>query len=267
MNAPTQEPEILTPCGRPFDWAEFHDYKPRPGGGTRYDGWTPDRQRTFCEALSDGHSVTHACRIAGLSKQSAYAFRNSARGGAFAIAWDAAALLGRTVLADELMDRALHGVEETVTTADGQVTVRRRHDNRLAMAMLTRLDKLADAARAGAEHAAARLVAQEFDAYLDLIGQGAGPARAGLFLGARAHAAGADDLAPIRALARADHWLRTHTDLAAPLDTLDLDPAERAGWTAEQWTRAEAAGLLVLAPPAEDPRDGTSSRWSTERRS
>jgi hypothetical protein len=35
----------------------------------------------------------------------------------------------------------------------------------------------------------------------------------------------------------------------------DLDPAARAGWTAEQWARAEAAGLLRFAAPARDVED------------
>ncbi|ONF94931.1 hypothetical protein SPHI_29120 [Sphingomonas jeddahensis] len=33
----------------------------------------------------------------------------------------------------------------------------------------------------------------------------------------------------------------------------DLDPAARAEWTAEQWQRAEAAGLLRLALPQTEP--------------
>jgi len=249
MNAQTET--ILTPEGRPFDWAAFHGYdKPAPA---RYNGWTADKQRLFLEAVSEGQSIVHACSIVGMSKQSAYALRNSARGAGFALGWNAAVLIGRNVLADVLMDRALHGYRESVMQDDGRTVTRHRHDNRLGMAMLTRLDKQADAARGAACDAAARLVAQDFEPYLDLIAKDAGPARAGLFLGARADAATPDDLEPVRALARADKWLRTHTDLAGEVDTADLDPAARADWTAEQWLRAEAAGLLVLAPPPPEP--------------
>ncbi|WP_448663510.1 hypothetical protein ACG3SL_02225 [Sphingomonas sp. CJ20] len=227
------------------------DYAATPS--QRSDGWTADRQRVFLQALSEGSSVTHACTLVGLSIQSAYAFRRAARGAGFALGWQAAQLLSREVLADTLMDRALHGVDERRFHTDGSETRYRRHDNVLAFKMLTRMDRMADTAHAEATHAAARLVAGEFDQYLDLIGRDAGPARAGLFLGARLGApgvpAGEDDLAPIRTLARADHWLRTHTDLAEPLATADLDPAARASWTAEQWARAEAAGLVALAPP------------------
>lgn len=224
---------------------------------TRYDGWTPDKQTMFLRTVSEGHSITFACRIVGMSTQSAYALRRAARGAGFALGWQAALILGRERLADEMLDRALNGVIETITSHDGKVTERRRQDNRLGMAMLSRMDRIADAARGEASHAAARLVAADFDQYLDLVGRDGGPARAGLFLGARAEA-GEDELAPIRALARADKWLRTHTDLAGPVDTSDLDPAARGTWTGEQWARAEAAGLVQFAaPPApEDSRDG-----------
>lgn len=246
MNAPT---EILTPDGRPFDWAAFHGYdQPAPA---RYDGFTPEKQCIFLQALSEGHSVTQACRIVGISKQAAYALRRSARGAQFALGWQAAVLLTRDTLADELLDRAINGTIETIALADGGTVDRRRVDNRLAMAMLNRLDRMADSATREAGHAAARLVAADFEQYLALIGRDAGAARAGLFVAARVEAASADDLEPIRALVRADRWLRAHAGLADEVAVDDLDPARRTEWTAEQWARAEAAGLVRLAPPPE----------------
>jgi hypothetical protein len=233
----------------------------------RYDGWTAEKQRIFLSAVAEGQNVARAAGAAGMSRQSAYALRNAARGGAFALGWDAAHLRARDVLADEMLDRALHGVREHVTNGDGSITERFRYDNRHGMQVLARLDRLADApadparsaASGGANGGAARLIAAEFEAYLDLIARDGGPARAGVFLGARlgmdaAEPAGEDDLAPIRALARADRWLRTRTDLADPL-AAGLDPARRADWTAADWAQAEAAGLVQLAPPAPDPAD------------
>lgn len=41
----------------------------------RHDGWTAARQRNFLECLAEGHSVESACRVAGMTHQSAYAFR------------------------------------------------------------------------------------------------------------------------------------------------------------------------------------------------
>ena len=51
------------------------------------------------------------------------------------------------------------------------------------------------------------------------------------------------------ALARADRFARTGVAMAQDVDVRDLDLADRAGWTAEQWQRAEAAGLLVVSHP------------------
>ncbi|RZM10359.1 MAG: hypothetical protein EOP68_06545 [Sphingomonas sp.] len=167
-----------------------------PHVSRRQDGWSAANQRSFLEALAEGHGVDAAARRVGLSAASAYAFRRTAKGAA----------------------------------------------------------PHADAKAAG-------LVAQEFEAYLDLVGQDAGPARAGLFLARRSAAlepgqGGAPDLAPIYALAAADRFVRTGVGTAAEVEVGDLDPAARAGWTAEQWARAEAAGLIAIAAPA-DPADET----------
>ena len=242
-----------------FDHAAFHELEAGVPDAQRYDGWTPEKQKRFLTALARGHNVTQACAIVGMSRQTAYALRDSARGAAFALGWKAAQLRARDCLADELMDRAFNGVRESVTSDDGRITTRHRYDNQLAWKMLARLDKYADAACTDTGAAAVRLAAADFEQFLDLVEHSAAPGRAGLFLAARfgaAGVAGEDDLAPIRTLARADRWLRTHVDHSAAVPVADLDPADRAGWTGEQWLRAEAAGLVALAaetPPAEAP--------------
>ncbi|HSX55711.1 MAG TPA: hypothetical protein VLG14_10465 [Sphingomonas sp.] len=277
MNAITQtEPE----ADFTFDHAAFHELEPGVPDAARYNGWTAEKQKRFLTALSLGHPINRACAIVDMSRQSAYALRNAARGAAFRLAWDAALLRSRDVLADELMERAFNGVRDTLTHDDGRVTTRHRHDNMLAWRMLNRLDRRADTACADANATAVRLAAADFEQLLDLVARDAAPARAGLFLAARLGAYGTeatgDDLAPIRTLARADRWLRTRTDLADPLDTADLDPATRAQWTAEQWVRAEAVGLVQLAPepPAAEetgdscqlcqPEDEGASVWWCE---
>lgn len=247
MSAPQ---EFLPPYGDPdVIRLSVEEYAQPPS--QRIAGWSGASQATFLRAIAEGATVGQACRLVGLSQQSAYAFRLSARGAQFRLGWEAAALHARCILADALMERALHGNIDTVTRPDGSEVERHRFDNRLGMALLNRLDRQADKAAKEATHAAARLVAQDLEAYIELVGADAGPARAGLFLARRIEPAGADDLAPVRALARADSWLRTHTDLAAPI--ADLDPADRAGWSAADWLRAESAGLVALAPPAPAP--------------
>ncbi len=250
------------------------DHPPAPAS-RRADGWSCERQRIFLEALAEGATVEAAARLVGLSPASAYAFRQRAHGAAFALGWHAAMLLQRQKLADVLTARAFDGQVDTYTRADGTAVTRHRHDNRLALALLTRLDRLAASEGQGDPHGeaqAARVVAGEWQAYLDVIAAEGGPARAGLFLAARAAAvpdagggagagagAGADPAAgldPILSLARADLYLRTGKGAAAEVDVADCDPAARADWTADQWRRAEAAGLVALAPappPATEP--------------
>ncbi|HEX7784302.1 MAG TPA: hypothetical protein VF509_15995, partial [Sphingobium sp.] len=220
----------------------------------------------------EGHSVEAACRIVGMTHQSAYNFRRRATGAAFALGWDAALLLARQKLADTLMVRAIEGQTETITRANGDVVERHRYDNRLATAMLTRLDRLADAQAREGTHAAARIAAQEFDAFLAMLDSDSS-ARAALFLYGRAEGlaqqAGsglAPDLAPVIALARADRFARTGVSMAAEVDTSDLDVDRRQHWTIEQWQRAEASGLVQIAPPAppEPDPDAASDAGETD---
>jgi hypothetical protein len=228
-------------------WAE-HAPPGAPKPAIRHDGWTPFRQQVFLRAIAEGSTVELACAGVGLSVQSAYAFRNRASGAAFALGWAAARLLGRERIADTLLTRALEGQIETVTRPDGATVDRLKYDNRLALGLLTRLDRHAEGNQAGAQ--AARLVAQEFEAFTDAIGRDDSPARAGLFLGTRAVGEAQAELAPVIALARADRFARTGAGLPAEVDIADLDLAARAGWTADQWQRAEAAGLLSISSPS-----------------
>ena len=224
-----------------------------PRNRQRVDGWSPERQRGFLERIAEGATVDEATASVGLSPRAAYSLRRRAAGAAFALGWDAAKLVARPIVAEALFCRAMVGQIERLTKPDGDVIERHRFDNRLAMSLLARLDRHAEESET--TNAAARLIATEFDAFLDLVERDAGPARAGLFLGERVRSSDAGEgMAPIVALARADRWLRSNAGLASEIDVADLDPAARAGWTAEQWARAEAAGLLSLAPePAPKP--------------
>lgn len=139
----------------------------------RKDGWSPPRIRAFLTALSRCGVVSDACRAVGISLQSAYRLRNSAGGRAFRHAWDAAILLGRQRLADAAMSRAMHGWIETIHRGGEVWGSRNRYDNHLTMAMLTRLD---EKAKGYGENAIPRLIADEFDTFLDIVcagGEGA----------------------------------------------------------------------------------------------
>jgi hypothetical protein len=153
----------------------------------RHDGWTYARRRAFLEALAETGSVTRAAEDCDISTRSAYQLRHRHEGAAFALGWDAAILVARGRLVDDLMHRALEGQTDILTRdRDADQVSRTRTDNRLGMSLLTRLDNRADAAVGqGGDAALSRIIAQDFEAFLDLVESGAGGAGAALFVGAR----------------------------------------------------------------------------------
>lgn len=100
--------------------------------------------------------MTDACRAAGMSAQSAYALRH--RDPVFAGAWAAALAMGRERLPDHLLARAMKGEVVQVWQNGCIVAEQHRYDNKLALAILRRLDRLAET---GATSAAPRRAAGE----------------------------------------------------------------------------------------------------------
>ncbi|WIW89007.1 hypothetical protein K3M67_03225 [Sphingobium sp. V4] len=136
----------------------------------REDGWSPARQRRFLETLASSGVVRLACESVRITARSAYALRIRRDGAAFRLGWDAAILIARARLADDLLARAITGCTDTIRRDEDNFEVtRHRHDNRLAMSMLSRLDRMADSPPEGSDAALARVVAQDFVAFLDLI--------------------------------------------------------------------------------------------------
>ncbi len=138
--------------------------------------WTPALERKFVEALADTGSVTEACREVSMSRRAAYDHKRRGVGFAFRIGWDAAVLLARDVVADELLDRALAGQwTETVKDTESGRTRRFAQDPNLGLALLTRLDRMCHImADEGTFHMAAQIVSQDFEAFLDLMSEDAG---------------------------------------------------------------------------------------------
>ncbi|KQN04722.1 hypothetical protein ASE85_06915 [Sphingobium sp. Leaf26] len=137
---------------------------------SRADGWSPARQRRFLEVLAASGVIMLACEAVRITARSAYALRTRHDGAAFRLGWDAAILIARARLATDLLARALTGNEETIRKdPDNHEITRHRHDNRRAMSMLSRLDRMADSPPEGSDAALARVVAQDFAAYLDML--------------------------------------------------------------------------------------------------
>lgn len=108
----------------------------------RADGWTPERQYRFIEALAESGCVEEACRFVGLSKQSAYRLRMRPEAQAFRLAWDAAIDLAIRVLSDSVLGRAIHGEEIPHYYQGELIGTHRRYDNRLAQFLLRYRDPL-----------------------------------------------------------------------------------------------------------------------------
>ena len=112
----------------------------------RRDGWTPERQIAFLDALAESGCVTEACASVGLSPRAAYALRARIDAQAFRIAWDAAVDYAIRRLSDACLSRALHGEPVPHFFQGQQVGEHRRYDNRLAMFLLRYRDPLRYAA-------------------------------------------------------------------------------------------------------------------------
>lgn len=212
----------------------------------RVDAFTGDKQAVFLGAIAEGLTVEAAAVRAGVSVTTVYNFRNRRAGRAFNFAWEAASRRARRPLADSLHDRSVAGQTETYRGKDGEVVgTRHRHDNRLAMAMLTRLDKKAEAYRE--EERLVTVLAEEFEELLDCIEDG-GDAED--FIESRRPPY--DEFQPRERDARPEervygNWLSRHRyDKVDPASIAisDLDPAECDRWSEDQWARAECSGLL-----------------------
>jgi hypothetical protein len=135
-------------CAFPPITPPLPDTIPTPDPQRRVDGWSPARQRRFLEILAATGVIMLACEGVRITARSAYTLRIRHDGAAFRLGWDAAIL---------------------IKDPDNYEVRRHRHDNRLAMSMLARLDRMADSPPEGSDAALARVVAQDFTAYLDLI--------------------------------------------------------------------------------------------------
>lgn len=245
----------------------------------RHDGWTPDKIAGFIEALCACGVVADACRAVRMSPQSAYALRNRRAGRAFAVAWEAALVhRGRGRLADEVMGRAINGCRELTRDKNGEVAgERHRYDNRLSMAVLTRLDRLAE--RDGTDPDLLRAVSEDMDDYLELVETGGDVDG---FVDARRarppepapeptpERTGAPDTVPGQDSKPAieDEWDRM-ADLLGCLDyktanPIDIDIADLPGpdiarYRPDQMMRAHYSGYLAWLECVEDDRERTEA--------
>jgi hypothetical protein len=105
----------------------------------RRNGWTPERQRAFIDALAQWGEVVTAAAAVGMSPKSAYALRRRPGAVQFAAAWDEAVRGIQGDLARIAFDHAVNGTIEPVFRGRRQIGVRRVRHDRLLMAALRSL--------------------------------------------------------------------------------------------------------------------------------
>lgn len=112
------------------------EFAPVPRQCDRSNGWKPEVQRAFIEALADTGSVASACRHVRRSTRGAYHLRRQPGAESFRKAWEAAVDLGIQRIEDVAMDRALNGIEVPVYSHGKLVGSRTSFNDRLLMFML-----------------------------------------------------------------------------------------------------------------------------------
>ena len=128
MTNPANPPEPPDSSKR----ATFEPVRLKP----RHDGWTPEKQIAFIEALADCACVEEACKRVGMSRQTAYTLRRRPCGRAFRDAWEAAIDYGLHQLEQAVIGRATNGVPRPIFYKGEQVGEYREYDERLAVFLL-----------------------------------------------------------------------------------------------------------------------------------
>ena len=121
--------------------SDAHDTRTDPRYGPvplryRHDGWVPDRQLEFIQALAECGCVERAAKQVGMSRASAYALRQRADAEAFRLAWDAALESAIERLEEAALSRAINGVVVPIFHHGEQVGERRTYNERLTMFLL-----------------------------------------------------------------------------------------------------------------------------------
>lgn len=131
----------------------------------RRDGWTPERQAGFIEALAECGCVVDACRRVGMSAESAYALERRPDAQSFRVAWQIALDYAVRRIGDRAYSRAIHGVAVPHYYQGELIGEHRRYDERLTMFLLryrdsARYGKHLDRAAHGESHEEVALTLQ-----------------------------------------------------------------------------------------------------------
>jgi len=175
--AATHEPALHTTrpaCGPdgagapslPVDAAgDLLDFEPVPTR-PRHDGWTPQKQREFVEALADSGVVRHAAGRVGMTEQSVNRLRRRSDARSFDLACEAAQRFGARRLLSVAWERAIEGTPRRHYWRGELVGEDRVYDNRLLIHLLGRVQAQLEPSPQAAK------VAEHWDEAMDAIEQG-----------------------------------------------------------------------------------------------
>lgn len=155
------------------------DFTPVPRRNNRHDGWTPERQRAFIEALADTGSVSRAARQVNMAQANCYTLRRAPGAESFRAAWEAALDFGVQRLKDIAFERAIEGELIPVFVGGRLMGYRRKRNDALLMFCLRHYGQDANGKRTTINYFSTRASA----------GAGAGDGAAGDAAGAVAEAA------------------------------------------------------------------------------
>ena len=153
-------PEAAT--DEPASHAPFEPVPVRP----RRDGWTPEKQRAFIEALADTGLVREAAARVGMTEQSASRLRRRADARAFDIAWEAAARANARRLHAIAWERAIEGIIKGHYYHGELKSEERVYDNRLLIYLLGKTQHLVEPPAWTAE------VLRDWESWMEAIERG-----------------------------------------------------------------------------------------------
>ncbi len=145
----------------------------------RHDGWTPERQRAFIEALADTGMVSRAAAMVNMTPEGAYYLRRQKDAESFRRAWEAALDYGVARMKDIAFERAIDGYLVPMFVGGRLFGWRRKYNDRLLMYCLRHYGEDASGKRTKIEYFSTRASAGAAASSPALAGEGDHPQEGG----------------------------------------------------------------------------------------
>jgi hypothetical protein len=134
-------------------------FDPVPRKSQRHDGWTPERQKAFIEALADTASVSRAAAMVNMAAEGAYMLRRAPGAEGFRRAWEAALDFGVARMKDIAFERAIEGQLVPMMVGGKLIGWRRIYNDRLLMFCLRHYGEDSNGKRTKIEYFSTRAAA------------------------------------------------------------------------------------------------------------